>query len=293
MWARARTGTRTRRALRSVIAVLALLGCGWPVGARADDPPIGSQPRDLVRTANAPLSDILQLRLQNTYIPQLNGIDGDTDTLTLAITMPLPKYRLIPFPQLSLLTIPGAVTVPNDHTGLGDMRFVDVAILDPGHDLLFGIGPTFVMPSATERTMGQGKWQAGPAVAFAFAPGRWLFGVLAQNPISFGGDPHRLDTNALFLQPFLTYQLGSGWFLRSQPQVAVDWKTHGHVVPIDLGAGRVFTIGRQHVNLFIEPFWVVDHDGPGPRWGFTIGAAFLYPSFWSGNVPTLASHSGS
>jgi len=255
---------------------------------RADDQPIGAEPRDLVRTANAPLSDILQFRLQDAYVPELHGIDGDTNSLTLAITMPLPKYRLIPFPQLSLLTIPGAVTVPNDHTGIGDMRFVDIAVLDPGHHLLFGIGPTFVFPSATERTMGQGKWQAGPAAAVAWAPGRWLVGVLAQNPISFGGDPHRLDTNALFLQPFLTYQLGSGWFLRSQPQIAVDWKTHGHVVPIDLGAGRVFQVGRQTVNLFVEPFWVVDHDGPGPRYGFTIGAALLYPGFWSSTLPTLS-----
>jgi hypothetical protein len=203
--------------------------------------------------------------------------------------MPLPKYRrLVPFPQLSLLTIPAAVTLPSGDTSIGDLRFVNVAVLDPGHSLLFGVGTTFVLPTAEVRAAGQGKWQVGPAVAAAFAPGRWLFGVLAQNPIAVGGDPHRRDANALFLLPFLTYQLGDGWFLRSQPQIAVNWKTDGYTVPLDVGAGRVFKIGRQHVNLFVEPFWTVAHDGPGPRWGITFGAALLYPRFWSDTGPALS-----
>ena len=256
------------------------------------DVPVAPQ-RDLVRAANAPLSDILQLRVQDTYVPEFREVDGDSNTLVFGITMPLPKYRLIPFPQLSLLTIPADVTAPSGGEGLGDLRFVDVAVLDPGHRLLVGVGPTFVFPTANDRAVGQGKWQVGPAVAIAYSPERWLLGVLAQNPISFAGDSKRLDTNALFLQPFVTYQLGSGWFLRAQPQIAVDWENHGHVVPIDLGFGRVFRIGRQHVNLFVEPFYTVSHDGPAPSWGFTVGAALLYPNFWGGAVRGSPAYPGS
>jgi hypothetical protein len=292
-----------------MIGCVVLLLCALPIAARADDgaapdgtaadasaPNTGAPDSTsrLVRTANSPLSDILQFRLQDTYIPEFHRLDGDSNTLTLAITAPLPKYRLIPFPQLSLLTIPTVTSVPGDQTGLGDLRFVDIAVLDPGRHLLFGVGPTFVFPSATTRSTGQGKWQAGPAAAVAFAPPGWLVGLLAQNPISFGGDPHRLGTNALFLQPFVTYQLGSGWFIRSQPQIAVDWKSHGYVVPLDLGAGRLFRIRRQYVNVFVEPFWTVARRGAAaPLWGVTVGAALLYPRFWSGDVPSLTSPRGS
>jgi hypothetical protein len=264
--------------------LLALLTCAPASAATAaEDVPVAPQ-RDLVRAANAPLSDILQLRVQDTYVPEFRDADGDGNTLAFGITMPLPKYRLIPFPQLSLLTIPADVRVPSGAEGFGDLRFVDVAVLDPGHRLLVGIGPTFVFPTANDRATGQGKWQVGPALAIAYSPARWLIGFLAQNPISFAGDSDRLDTNALFLQPFVTYQLGSGWFLRSQPQIAVDWQNHGHVVPIDLGFGRLFKIGRQNVNLFVEPFYTVSHDGPAPSWGITFGAALLYPGFWGGAI---------
>jgi hypothetical protein len=201
-------------------------------------------------------------------VPAFQGaLRGQGNLFSIAIGMPLPQYRLLPFPQLSLLTIPAAVTLPlplGSLTGFGDIRFVDLAVLDAGHSLLFGIGPTFVFPTANEITTGQGKWQGGPAAAAAFAPRNWLFGMLAQNPISFAGDPARSAANALFLQPFITYQLGRGWFLRSEPQMIFDWETNKQQLPIDAGVGRVVKIGPQYVNCFVEPAWNVSADGPAP-----------------------------
>lgn len=252
-------------------------------GARAEDgKPISPAQPNLVKQANAPISDILQVRLQDSYAPRFAGVPGQGNAFSMAVTMPLPEYRLLPFPQLSLLTIPAATTLPGGLTGFGDLRFVDIAVLDAGHKVIWGVGPTFVFPTASERAAGQGKWQAGPAAAVAFAPERWLLGVLAQNLISFAGAPDRADANALFLQPFVTYQLGNGWFVRSQPQMIFNWKTGKQQLPLNLGLGRVFKIGRQNVNCFIEPFWNVSHDGPAPTYGITFGVSLLYPHFWHG-----------
>jgi len=207
-------------------------------------------------------------------------VHGRGNTFSLAVTMPLPEYRLLPFPQLSLLTLPVAVTLPGEVTGFGDVRLADIAVLDAGYSVLFGLGGTFVFPTASTPLTGQGKWQAGPAAAIAFTPRNWLLGVLFQNPISFAGDPGRAATNALYLQPFVTYQFGGGWFVRSQPQMVFDWKSGKQILPFDLGAGRVFKIGRQDVSLFVESFWNVSHDGPGPKYGITFGASLLFPDFW-------------
>jgi hypothetical protein len=259
-------------------------------GARADSgaaAPTLSQ-SDLVNQANAPISSIFQIRLQDSYAPAFQGaLHGQGNFFSIAIGMPLPQYRLLPFPQLSLLTIPAAVTLPlplGSSTGFGDIRFVDLAILDAGHSLLFGIGPTFVFPTANELSSGQGKWQIGPAAAAAFAPRNWLFGVLAQNPIGFAGDPKFPAANALFLQPFITYQLGRGWFIRSEPQMVFDWVTNKQQLPVDAGVGRVFKIGRQYVNCFVEPAWNVSSDGPAPRYAITFGFALLYPNFWGSST---------
>jgi len=256
----------------------ALLGGSGALAAEGDPTPAASA--DLVKQANAPISSILQVRFQDSYVPKFTGVSGQGNTFSIALTMPLPEFRLLPVPQLSLFTLPAAVTVPSGLTGVGDLRFLDIAVMDAGHQILWGVGPTFVFPTASQRTTGQGKWQVGPAAAVAYPPARWLVGVLAQNPISFAGEATRANVNTLLLQPFLTYQFDHGWFLRSQPQLVFNWKTGKQVLPLDLGAGRVFSLAGQQLNCFVEGFWNVTHDGPGPSYGITVGVSLLYPGFW-------------
>lgn len=280
----ARSDARGSVRWKSRILILAFLLASAiiPSGARADDEDatVPAQQPTLVTQASAPLSNILQIRTQDSYVREFTGLHGQGNALTMAVTMPLPAYRLLPFPQLSLLTMPTAVTSPGGSMGLGDLRLLDIAVLEAGHGILWGIGPTLVFPTASQRAGGQGKWQLGPATAVAFTPERWLIGLLAQNPISFAGDRERNETNALFLQPFVTYQLGRGWFVRSQPQMVFNWKTGNQVLPVDLGVGRVFEVGRQYVSSFVEPFWNASADGPTPVYGFTFGVSLLYPNFW-------------
>jgi hypothetical protein len=282
----AREGRPPRKAWRLCRVAAVMLGALLGVAAGASDARSGgsdpdtTQEPNLVKQANAPISSILQVRLQDSYAPQFEGLQGQGNTFSIAVTMPLPEFRLLPFPQLSLLTLPVAVTLPGGLTGLGDLRLANIAVLEAGQGVLWGVGGTLVFPTASTPRTGQGKWQAGPAAAIAIAPENWLVGVLAQNPISFAGDPDRPAVNALFLTPFVVYQLGRGWFIRSQPQMIFNWKSGKQVLPLDLGVGRVFRIGRQDVNLFVEPFWNISHDGPAPRYGITFGMSLLYPNFW-------------
>jgi len=278
--ASALSGRANRRGPLGTLGALLLIFFSAAGVPAQDDRPNAPTQSDLIKQANAPISSIMQIRLQDTLAPEFWDVAGRGNTFSLAMTMPLPEYRLLPFPQLSLLTLPVAVTLPGEVTGFGDVRIADIAVLDAGHAVLFGVGATLVFPTASTAVTGQGKWQAGPAAAVAFAPERWLLGLFAQNPISYAGDSKRADVNALFLQPFVTYQLGRGWFIRSQPQMAFNWKTGKQTVPLDLGAGRVFKIGRQDVSLFVEPFWNISHDGPAPRYGITFGVSLLYPDFW-------------
>jgi hypothetical protein len=280
------------RVLAVVLCAALLVGVAWTTPASATEEQTDAAASDaqpggtaaatnLVKQANAPLSTILQLRFQDTYQPEFEHDHDDGNVFSFSITMPLPRYRrLLPLPQLSLLSIPAAVTPPGADTGFGDMRFTNVAILDPGRAILIGVGAALVFPTATEPETGQEKWQAGPAVAMAYAPKNWSVGFLAQNPISFAGDDDRRHVNALFLQPFITYQLGNGWFVRSVPQMLFNWESDEEIVPLDLGAGRVFRIGGQTVNCFVEPFWSPVNSENGPKYGIQVGVGLLYPNFW-------------
>ena len=256
-----RAKVMSRRALALTLALSVVAGMGKSVAQAQNANATSPTQSELVNQANAPISSLFQIRLQDLYAPAFQGqLRGQGNFFSVQVGMPLPQYRLLPFPQLSLLTIPAAVTLPlplGSSTAFGDIRFVDIGVFDVGHSLLFGVGPTFVFPTASDLTTGQGKWQVGPAAAVAFVQRNWLLGILAQNPISFAGDSTRAPANALFLQPFITYQLGQGWFVRSEPQMIFDWERDRQQLPIDLGIGRVFKIGPQYVNCFVEPSWNV------------------------------------
>src|SRR5436190_2031327 len=102
----------------------ALLGSVVMVsGAPADEGDPGSSQTNLVKQANAPISSVLQIRLQDGYAPEFTDLHGRGNVFTIAATMPLPEYRLLPLPQLSLLSVPAAVTLPGGTTGFGDVRF--------------------------------------------------------------------------------------------------------------------------------------------------------------------------
>jgi hypothetical protein len=63
--------------------------------------------------------------------------------------------------------------------GLGDLNptfFLSPA--KPGK-LIWGVGPTFTLPTATDSLLGTSKWSMGPAAVALSMPGPWVFGALA------------------------------------------------------------------------------------------------------------------
>src|SRR5271168_4656762 len=92
-------------------ALMAWVGTG---SARADSSTATTLTQaEIVNQANAPISSLFQIRLQDSYAPAFQGqLRGQGNSFSIAVGMPLPQYRLLPFPQLSLLTIPAAVTLP-------------------------------------------------------------------------------------------------------------------------------------------------------------------------------------
>ena len=227
------------RVLTLFLASLFVGGIGKGVARAQNANPTTPTQSELVNQANAPISSLFQIRLQDSYAPAFQGqLRGQGNFFSIQVGMPLPKYRLLPFPQLSLLTIPAAVTLPlplpfGSSTGFGDIRFVDIAVLDAGHSLLFGLGPTFVFPTASDTFSGQGKWQVGPAAAVAFVPRNWLFGILAQNPISFAGDSTRACSERSVSSTVHNLPAGSWMVRRSEPQMIFDWETNKQQLPID------------------------------------------------------------
>jgi hypothetical protein len=79
--------------------------------------------------------------------------------------------------------------------GIGDIT--QSLFLSPAHpgELIWGVGPVFTVPSASDPILGTGKVLFGPTAVFLMTPGHWVLGVLLNNQWSVGGNPLRPAVN--------------------------------------------------------------------------------------------------
>jgi hypothetical protein len=208
---------------------------------------------------------------------------GAGNVLQFQPVLPVAKSRFLPFGHVVKITLPlASVPAPLSTTGLGDLEVFDVVSFKHSWGR-WGVGPAAVFPTATSKALGQGRWQAGPAVALIYTGTRHLVtGAILQNPMSFAGDAERPGVNNLIIVPTLTYNLPDGWFAGlSDFNVIFNWNDGGAAtIPVGPQVGRVFRIGRQPVSVSAEGAYTVARPSspPPPRWVIGAEFTFLFPS---------------
>jgi hypothetical protein len=164
--------------------------------------------------------------------------------------------------------------------GLGDM--VPTFFLSPKKPgkLIWGLGPVFQLPTATNNFLGQGKLGMGPSAVALMQPGHWTIGVLFNNIWSVAGSGSRPSVNQFLLQYFINYNLKKGWFITWQPTLTANWEaTNGGrwVVPFGGGVGRIMKLGFQPVSLTAQFYGNAVHPPGASPWGMRLQIAFLFP----------------
>jgi hypothetical protein len=148
----------------------------------------------------------------------------------------------------------------------------------PG-EIIWGVGPTFLLPTATDQNLGNHRWGAGPSVVVLTIQGHWLFDALANNIWSFASTGKGSNVNQMLIQPFVNYNFPGGWYLTSSPVVTANWLADGRkwTVPVGGGFGRLFKVGEQPVNMQVQAFYNVTTPRGGAKWQARIQMQFLFP----------------
>jgi hypothetical protein len=217
--------------------------------------------------------------------------DGEVFVLNIQPVIPVTvgNWNLINRVIVPLIDTPGGVSgtpeIPNPvgddgATGLGDINYsVYVSPAEPGK-VIWGIGPSLMMDTATEDELGSGKWSAGPTAVVLIQPKPWTIGLLGRQLWDFAGDSDRKNFNQLLLEPFINYNLDNGWYLISDMILTANWEADSSntwTIPLGGGAGKMFAIGNQKMNTKLEAYYnVVKPDG-APDWFMSWTLQFLFP----------------
>ncbi|MBP1599819.1 MAG: hypothetical protein H6Q05_5196 [Acidobacteria bacterium] len=165
-------------------------------------------------------------------------------------------------------------------SGLGDI--VASLFLSPkaptAGGWIWGAGPVFLLPTATDGRLGGGKWGAGPTAVVLNQQGPWTVGLLANHIWSVAGKDDRADVNATFLQPFLSYTTKTMTTFAVVSESTYDWANKAWSVPVIPIVGQLFKIGPQILQLAVAgKYWAESPDNGPNGWGARVQLTFVFP----------------
>ena len=238
----------------------------------------------LASTATNPIGNLIQFQLQNVFIPNSWDSSGYANQFFIQPVVPIKLHNDV-FPILITRTTIPIVTTPDPKgpvsrtTGSGDIVFL-TAFVNNQKWGMWGVGPTFTFPTASDSRTGSEKWQVGPTVVVfvtKFKP--WQFGALVYSQHSFAGTSHRSTVSKLFWQPIVVRHFDKGWYA-GLPDIAstINLRNGENTLNFTgLRVGKVTKIGKQPINVFLQPWYTPVHEGAAGKWNIKLNITFLFP----------------
>lgn len=262
---------------------------------------MGSQPahaediKKLAEEVQNPVSDLVRVGFANGTLfgAGANNHLLNTFNLQASTTRKFRDWALlnrlnIPIPYLPATAFENKT---GSLAGLGDIEYTGFFARDESKrrfKLIGGIGPTFLLNTATDDRLGSGKWSVGPTLAVVSIPDPWVVGAVIRNLWSFAGDNQRLKVNLFLIEPFVNFNFSNGWYLTSTPPITANWeaedKRNRWTVPIGGGFGKVMFRGEKRpVNLKLQGFYFLEKPDRAPDWTLQVQFQILFPDSYQEN----------
>src|SRR5271154_538512 len=251
--------------------------------ATAQTPAASASTSDLQKAVQNPVASLISVPIQNNNNFGIGPNDRTQDVLNIQPVIPVritPNWTLITRIIQPIVWQPYSSEPTGGQYGFGDMNptfFLSPA--KPGK-VIWGAGPAFVIPTATDQILGQGKLSMGPSVVALIQPKKWTIGALVNNVWSVAGSGGRPAVNQMTLQYFVNYNLNKGYYISVSPILTANWRaSRGNVwtVPFGGGIGRIMKLGFQPVNLSAAFYGNPIRPSGTSSWSMRLQIAFLFP----------------
>lgn len=254
-----------------------------PTSHSAGTPPSSATSADeLAKQLTNPVASLISLPFQNNFDFGIGANDGWRYTLNVQPVIPfslsedwnLISRTIVPFIHQE------DVIGSSSQSGLSDTvqsLFFSPAKPGPG-GLIWGAGPVFLLPTATDDLLGADKFGLGPTAVGLRQSGPWTYGALVNHIWSVAGSDRVGNISATFLQPFLAYTTKDAWTFALNTESTYDWEAEQWSIPINVAVSKVFTIGGQGVSVTGGVRYWAESPNNGPEgFGGRVSLTFLFP----------------
>lgn len=238
---------------------------------------------DLAKQLSNPVASLISVPFQFNYDHGYGPEDGSRVMLNIQPVVPISindDWNLISRTIIPVIWQEDIAGSSGVQSGLGDITqslfFSPKQPTEGG--VIWGAGPVFLLPTATDDLLGTGKLGLGPtAVALKQSDG-WTYGALANHIWSVAGEGDRPDVSSTFIQPFINYTTSDAWTFALNTESSYDWKNDQWAVPINFQVSKLVKFGEQPVNFTAGArYWAVSPDNGAEGWGFRVAITMLFP----------------
>ena len=261
------------------IRLMALLTSGLLLGLPSRG--TAQDATELAKQTQNPVSSLISVPFQGTWS---FGLGDNDDTATLLNIQPVMPFGVTPSTNVILRVIMPLTSQPGSDgmriNGLGDI--VATAFFSPAKSgrIIWGAGPVFLLPAATNNQLGSEKFGLGPSVVALTQPGAWTIGFLFNQIWSVSGANDRSDVNQMFLQPFANYNLGNGLSVGASMEATANWEADEDdtwTAPLYFNVSKVAHLGKRPVNIQFAAGPTLASADSAADWQFRFAVTLLFP----------------
>lgn len=272
--------TSSRQSWRLALALSLTLATSLVAQNPADDEK--AKAIELARKLQNPVANLVSVPIQNNWDFGIGPADAMRYTANVQPVIPFSisdDWNLITRTIVPVIYAESPTVGGSDKSGLGDIvqSFFFSPKAPTSGGWIWGAGPVFLWPTASDDALGTEKFGAGPTAVLLKQDSGWTYGLLANHLWSYAGEGSRADVNATFLQPFVSFTTKTYTTFGLNTESTYDWNAEQWTVPLNASVSQLLKVGKQPVSLALGAKYYAEGPSGGPEWGLRFTVSFLFP----------------
>ena len=245
-----------------------------------EEPKAGASAQELADKLANPVASLISVPLQNNLTYGIGPYNGSKYQINIQPVIPFKLSDNLNLITRYILPVVDQQDVIGENThefGLSDAT-VTAFFAPKTKGIILGVGPAFLVPTATEKFLGTEKFGVGPSVLVMHQGKGLSIGFIANQIWSVAGNEDRADFNQFYTQIFLTHSYKSGASLGITSEITQNWEGNTTLITLSPNVGAITKLGGQTMQFAVMPLIpIVGHSDIRPDWGLRAVVAFIFP----------------